>query len=961
MPLIVSLIPQSGIQFLRLRLTAGDAEGARLDRTFVATSRQGSPRAGGGPDFELTAISPGDARAANFDRSLAMRISADNALRVFSRDWVPLPYFRIRAQNAESAPRAFDPTPYNWARLRLEPIAEESAIPGEWEAVLALDTAFKEPGEEGLERPDPSAGAGAQEFALCANFDDLGPFVAESWVDSWLEDMAGEPSSGQKRPLLHRALYLTFLEALARFEGLPRIRLIDIVSRHTPVTPVDVDFVLDVGNCRTCGILIEDHHLDMIQGDLTDSYPLELLDLARPSVRSAKPFESRVEFARARFGANQFAMKWESPLRVGPEAVRLSAGAVGNEGMTGVSTPKRYLWDTEPTRQFWHFNHSDPNARPVSVRGEFMNYVDETGRALCLLPPTAVRAPRARFSRSSLFMFMIIELLLQAIRQMNAPDNRERRNQPNLPRRLRRVALTIPTTMPMAEQALLRQHTQSAVWCVWRMMGWDKGELHTNPPPEVFVQIDEASATQLVFLYAMVKELFGGAASDFLALGVPGDEAGPPSLRLASIDIGGGTTDLMVVEYHLDRSGMLIPKQIAREGPKLAGDDLVRDIIQSLILPTLRDALAAAGVAHAETFLQEFFSGPGAVDAKEHFLRRQFLLRVLEPAAYAILSADEASSPSDRGEIFRRKLHETAPDPDTAQRALEHFDELARRAGGRAGATIGDAEIAVTAAQVSRVVKTSLGPMLVGLCALVRKAKCDWLLLSGRPSRLRAIHDIIVAELPQWPHRILRMHTLSVGSWYPFHDANGRIADPKTTAVVGAALAVYSDRGLVHFRLKASELTVRSTARFFGEVDGRGRIRADKVLASVPADERRARASLSFADILFTGPIALGFRQQDDESWPATLLYLLNWTSEQKRGHAATPLRVRLRRPEIDAYSSDPEPERERIEIVDVYDSAGVLIQDSTTSDADQTVRLYLRTSLDPSYWRDSAALVVGA
>ena len=42
--------------------------------------------------------------------------------------------------------------------------------------------------------------------------------------------------------------------------------------------------------------------------------------------------------------------------RVGPEATRLAARRRGTEGNTGMSSPKRYLWDEEAQTREWRFN-----------------------------------------------------------------------------------------------------------------------------------------------------------------------------------------------------------------------------------------------------------------------------------------------------------------------------------------------------------------------------------------------------------------------------------------------------------------------------------------------------------------------------------------------------------------------------------------------------------------------------
>ena len=92
------------------------------------------------------------------------------------------------------------------------------------------------------------------------------------------------------------------IDVLAEQLKLPRIKLTDSVSSERNYTPIQVDLVLDVGNSRTCGILIESDPDDNDRLDLSKSFVLELRDLTQPEHIYAQPFESRVEFTRASFG-----------------------------------------------------------------------------------------------------------------------------------------------------------------------------------------------------------------------------------------------------------------------------------------------------------------------------------------------------------------------------------------------------------------------------------------------------------------------------------------------------------------------------------------------------------------------------------------------------------------------------------------------------------------------------------
>src|SRR5205823_4030121 len=101
---------------------------------------------------------------------------------------------------------------------------------------------------------------------------------------------------------------------------------------------------------------------------------------------------------------------------------------------------------------------------------------------------------------------MLVELLLQAISQVNAPDTRADREPANLPRRLQSLILTMPPAMPLAEQRLLRRRAEAAVRIVWNLMGWTEADRNAPVLPKVVANLDEATATQLIYLYTEVTQ-----------------------------------------------------------------------------------------------------------------------------------------------------------------------------------------------------------------------------------------------------------------------------------------------------------------------------------------------------------------------------------------------------------------------------------------------------------------------
>lgn len=980
LPQLITLVPQSGIQFLDLPLA--------LDRLPRATAYFHEQRLPGEPEpgrmpVRLVRLFP-DEDGRLRDPETGREVLAEDgyaigrplAAETYLGRWIPLPLFRVRARNPDGT-EAYERGPSNWARCRLVALSAPDEDGFTHRLVVALDTALVT-----REQDRPYTGLapedGEKEFAFALRQDPASWFLNESWVTQWLEEAFRESKLARRqgRPLRpedtpnaceHWARYLAFLNLLEDAAILPRIRAIDVASQSRAYEPIGVDLVLDIGNARTCGVLVEDRGRD--GGNAGDAYQLVLRDLTQPERLYRDPFESRVEFARASFGKDALsrrsgrgnAFAWNSPVRVGPEAVRLAAEAKGNEGATGLSSPKRYLWDRRATAQVWRFNGlgADGITTEPPVSGSFMRFVTEEGDVLRARGVRGGPAVRARFSRSSLFSFLLAELLTQAVVQINAPENRLARTYADVPRRLRRLVLTLPPSMPLAEQKILRARAEAAVKLAWDMLGWPEGASHTPPEPRVVANLDEATATQLVFLYAEATQRLKGDLDALFALaGRARAPYGPkPCLRIASIDIGGGTTDLMVATYRAEAGGGIEPRQNFREGFKIAGDEVLQQTLQAVVLPQLEASLREAGLPDAKAFLRELLGGErGGLPEPEKHLRRQFVALALEPLGLRILHAYEAIPPRAQGEFLRASIGSLlAGAPATSPRAIAYVEDQAARRGA-AGFRLADVPIAASAAQLDQVVVAALGPVLADLCEVVFRYGCDWLLLSGRPSRLRAVMDIVLAKLPVPAHRVLAMDRFRVGRWYPFRDAAERIADPKTTAAVGAVLATLAEGRLEGFLLRASRFGMKSTARFMGLMEHTGQILKAKEFG-VDLDRAPKEAPVE-VKLTFGAPCFLGFRQIPQERWRATPLYWLDYSNPANVADLALPLTVSIERAELDLEDPDggrapDEAKREEFRITEIVNARGDPVHP-------KLVEMRLQTLKDSAgYWRDTGALEV--
>lgn len=978
-----SLIPASGIQFLDVDFDINALP--RISRPFWDEKPMHLRDANGDQQVLLRALEQSD-EGELFDpvgrqhppEDEVYRITRTQALEPFLGQWVPLPYLRVKSRTPDGQP-IFDEGPTNWARLRVVELLPGTVRGATHRAVLAFDTALL-PRRDGRTyvAPSPQDAEHEEEFGLAAELADNAGFLAEGWFGAWLEEMFIELVSAQRRgqrvkleDLPYRmepfARYLTLLDVLRHAGAAPRMRLVDPGVPGRRKAMVDVDLLLDIGNARTCGILVESAPDGPLS--LNDSYPLALRDLTRPEHTFTRPFESRVEFCRASFGRDAksrhsgrtTAFAWPSPLRVGPEAVRLAGLSVGNEGATGLSSPKRYLWDERPSVLGWRFGAGSAvgafgTAGEQPVSGAFMGELTETGELLSR-NRNATPAVRARFSRSSLYTLMLAEILLQAISQINAPATRAARRNADVPRRLRRVTLTLPTAMPVAEQRILRRRAEQAVELAWAWMGWATGApdraVAAPVPPRVAATLDEATATQLVWLYAeSVHRLQADPRQLFTLMGRPRAGSGQaPSLRIASIDIGGGTTDLAITTYALAQDQEIRPTQNFREGFRIAGDDLLQAVIERAVLPPLEQALGTAGLREPKAFLRRVLGGArGGQSEAERQLTRQFVARVLEPCALSLLQAYEAMEAGALGVVARLTIAE-GPGRPRHDRAIAFFERLVLDAGVQ-DFRLGTVEVAPDATAMDGLVRGTLGPILADLCEATHAYDCDVLLLSGRPSRLRAVMDIVLAKLPVAAHRIVHMQGYPAGGWYPFRDSHARIEDPKTTAAVGAMVAALAEGSLPGFLLRSSRLGMKSTARYIGRLETSGQLLArNEYLRDIDLDADIAVPVE--VEIPFEAPSMLGYRQLPIERWPATPLYALEFGNADDVRNLALPLTVRLARGISDPGSAEAEASREQFKPAGIRDADG---QERHPT----TVRMRLQTMRDEGgYWRDTGALGV--
>jgi hypothetical protein len=342
-----------------------------------------------------------------------------------------------------------------------------------------------------------------------------------------------------------------------------------------------------------------------------------------------------------------------SMVRMGREADDV-AQVMRAEGdiRTGVSSPKRYLWADDSSwleGANWHM--ADPADRcktgtyASTLKGPLLLYIHEDDRDFLLESDQpseneyATDTPmKPRHAPRCLMTAAIYELLSQAYSYVNSAGYRHASGDAGRTREIRTLTLTYPSGMLQEERQRLEAQVNKAINIFAMTLGKNQGV-----KPELNLHIDEASAVHLTYIWSEIRMLGqnprlwfttlhqdrgqqetekaeepapiaaaaagrrrGRAGADVLRHQRPaastriragaqpepfGDVAN--EIRIACIDIGGGTTDLMIAKYNFESKidDAIRGQVMHQDGIYLGGDQLVKRLLETVIVPAFADAL----------------------------------------------------------------------------------------------------------------------------------------------------------------------------------------------------------------------------------------------------------------------------------------------------------------------------------------------------------------------------------
>jgi len=912
----------------------------------------------------------------------------------YENRWLPIPYFK----QTKNKKNIFGPI--SWSRMYLKKLNTENYKKGifKYEVILAFDTKIDEKISERYTPRYEDTNEGNNMFSFCSNEDHNLNFCNADFNCNWVEEYLRKVVYNGVLPanfptLKYLAEYLYLLKYLSELEkfytiqkrdlelklknvGNPEkkeelIKQIDEVDLqiHEGIFPtvffqsdkhvaVDVDLVLDIGNSNTCALLFESP-MDITKNfNFNSVKKLELSDLSEIGNFYNDAFSMRLVFAKPQFGEidipeYQNCFKWPSLVRVGKEAERLLNLYnidihKGSETATNNSSPKRYLWDNKKSRIPWEFvninsgengfdsDYQLPTNAILTNEQAYYEGVSEqfSGNGKYTFVPNSSVEPY--FSRKSLMTFVFMEIFLQALRQINSHDFREKNDgELNKPRRLRRVTITSPTALVQKEQVQLRTCAVEAAQTLKRFFTGTYNQ-NVNPeelkidfkiipdPDELKKDLtltragekkdwiyDEATCNQLVFLYAEISQRYlNNAAAFFELYGKKRndvEEFYQKSITIGTIDIGGGTTDLMIAayEYASDQSNAVIkPKPLFWESFTLAGDDLLKEIVRQIVLEgdiEKEEDLGCKGVIKNYAFeqkcvniaekMQNFFgTDVSQQDYIQRIFRKNFNVQISVPIALKYV--EHASGTDDDKELsFEDIFSDNPPNSELIKYINNHFGGSFK---------FENIKWKLSKRRVYEIIESTFDSLFKQTSILMSSFGCDFVLLSGKPTLIPKIREMFIKYYPVSPDRIISLNKYRIGRWFPSFGKVpdkadlGYIKEPKTIVAVGAIIALMGGKldMLGEFKINTDLLikNLTSTTDYIGAVDSATK---DVKIIYLSPEENKNLIDISGL------PVILGYKQLPSTRYPSRPIYKLEFNESylrkrvmQKNSHLDTEIEI---------------------------------------------------------------------
>ena len=265
----------------------------------------------------------------------------------------------------------------------------------------------------------------------------------------------------------------------------------------------------------------------------------------------------------------------------------------------------------------------------------------------------------------------------------------------------------------------------------------------------------------------------GRIGENWLSLIGKSDNTGIPAARVMTIDIGGGTTDYAIVEYKDLKKGPGVDLQaslLLKDSSSTAGDQMTKDIIESILLPKL-------GEQHKnnsdwrniyEDLFREGIADQVAREEWKVITRLGFIPIVFNWLSDLCKGNRPSPKPNFDIEEPNKLLSKFARDKDLVGIDLTE-------------------PLSVSKEELDESIRNTFTDLFEDLAKFASAFEVDFIIICGKPTEIPKVASLLREKIPVNPLRICVANDYKIGSWYPFA-SGGKIKDAKTLTAVGVSL-----------------------------------------------------------------------------------------------------------------------------------------------------------------------------
>ncbi len=512
---------------------------------------------------------------------------------------------------------------------------------------------------------------------------------------------------------------------------------------------IEAMLAIDLGNTRSCALLCNDIRNITHHGGI-QMHKVPLCSYMDNRISDIGVFDSYVSFSE---------ISGVSFTRIGKEAIPVANTLryLKGGGDFYLSSPKRYFWDNDENLNGWKVLHNGQNTIPLRKIPIAKTLASISGSDVDTLP------------RSAILASMLIEILEQAETYINSANFF---STSTLPKVISNVCVTFPAGWSEQERKRYNDVLQSAV------DAYRAQRCNTSTPITLDVTCDEATAVLLCYIYGEIAKYSGFADTWLKAIGRTSLYNTETHARIAVIDVGGGTSDLVIVNVQNKKSETGLNLQIDKlykDGTNKAGDLLLQKVTEQILVEKIAAGTIASNApknikaSYVAQFSQRLNTLSTDVRVKQ--LTRRFWFPL---AIDFITKINHGESVMGLPDSFSLLLEIIKDYPEwTGNNINEDLREI----------TITDADRRL----FDKIVITTFRETANLFGSAIYAFDADIVILSGKTTETEQVSQVFQKYCYLPDSRFITMWNYMIGDWCSVADA-GKINDSKYTTAIGAVL-----------------------------------------------------------------------------------------------------------------------------------------------------------------------------